>query len=53
MTEKTLIPFIFNVNHFIIKFNLHLFMGQRVTKEDIKTPHFYFKNVATRNEYNK
>lgn len=28
-------------------------MGQRVSKEDVKTPHFHFKEVGVRNEFNK
>jgi hypothetical protein len=28
-------------------------MGQRVSKEEVKTPHFFFGEVATRNEFNK
>jgi hypothetical protein len=28
-------------------------MGSRVSKPEIKAPHFFFKEVATRNEFNK
>ena len=28
-------------------------MGTRVSKEEVKTPHFFFGEVATRNEFNR
>ena len=28
-------------------------MGTRVSKEEVKIPHFFFGEVATKNEFNK
>lgn len=28
-------------------------MGTRASKEEVKAPHFYFKEVAVKNEFNK